>query len=82
MECIIVLYTILRYRHVEFKTYSFVFISVVIVIINIYKRHCYPDLHRHFRLNIVTNYDSVIVIMCSGRDERQVPSVKITELTR
>jgi hypothetical protein len=42
--------------HVKFKTHKFVYIVIVIVIINIYKCHCYPDSCKHFRLNNVTNY--------------------------
>ncbi len=70
MECIIILYITLRYRHVKFKTHNFVIISVTVFIINMYKRHCYFDSYKHFRLNIVTNYVSVVVIMCGGRGAR------------
>ncbi len=65
--------------HIESKTHKFVYGVIVIVIINIYKCHCYPDSCKHFRLNNVTDYGEYIMVVCSGRDEKRVSDVEITE---
>ncbi len=56
MECIILFYTILQYKNVKFQTQSFVYVDIIIVIINIDKCHCCHDLCSHFGLNRVANY--------------------------
>ncbi len=46
--------------HVKVKTHNFVYVGIVIVIINIYKCHCYHVSCNHFRLNNITNYGEYI----------------------
>jgi hypothetical protein len=47
-------------EHVKFQTHSFVYIGIIIVVINIYKCHCCHDSCRHFGLNRVANYGEYI----------------------